>query len=244
MVFCSFWWYFDSKFCWCTERTSCTSGSGTSIFYAEQTSGVCVSATRTAVTLSLNTLTIPTATSSTECSNPIIPTCFVTATNGVTVPKFNWYSAASGGTLLQTGTSNTYTSSISATTTFYVSEANGGCESPRVAVTSTLPSLAVVLSPSTGLICSVGGSVSLSITPTMGGSTITWTGGAGLSTYSGASTVASPSVSTSYTVTEVLGACSLSAIANVGIIVGVNPSPTAIPSTLLTCAGPIQLDAG
>ena len=226
------------------RATSCTSGSGTSIFYAEQTSGVCVSATRTAVTLSLNTLTIPTATSSTECSNPIIPTCFVTATSGVTVPKFKWYSAASGGTLLQTGTSNTYLSAISATTTFYVSEINGGCESPRVAVTSTLPSLAVALSPSTGLICSAGGSVSLSVTPTMGGSTITWTGGAGLSTYSGASTVASPSVSTLYTVTEVLGACSLSAIANVGIIVGVNPAPTAIPSTLLTCAGPIQLDAG
>jgi hypothetical protein len=224
--------------------SSCTSGTNT--YYAEQTSGICASATRTPVTLTINPLTSPTATSTTECSNPVIPTCSVTATNGFATPKFNWYDAASGGTLLQTGTSNTYTSSISATTTFYVCELSGSCESPRVAVTSTLPALLTVgRAPSSGMICASGDSVILSVTPSMVGSTLTWTGGSGLSTYTGATTVAKPSVNTVYTVTETLGACILSGTATVSIIVGSSvPVPTAFPNTALTCEGPINLDAG
>jgi hypothetical protein len=59
----------------------------------------------------------------------------------------------------------------------------------------------------------------------------------------GLSTVATPSVTTSYTVTETRGACSVVGRVNVGIVAGVTPTPTATPSSVLTCQGPIQLNS-
>ena len=67
-----------------------------------------------------NTLpTAPTASNSTQCGYGV-PTATVTSTSGQPTPVFKWYAASSGGTALQTGTSNTYTNAIIATTTFYV----------------------------------------------------------------------------------------------------------------------------
>ena len=199
--------------------------------------------TNAPVSFSVNsTPTRPTSISTTECSSPAIPTCSVASTSGLSAPIFNWYSSDTGSTLLQTGTSNTYLSSISTTTTFYVSEISGVCESPRRAVTATLPTLPVVSIPSTGLICFSGGSVTLSVTPTMSGSTISWSGPS-LSTHSGATTIASPSATTAYTVTETRGGCSVTGRANVGIVTGVTPTPSATPASLLTCQGPIQLNS-
>ena len=58
-----------------------------------------------------------------------------TSANGSTV--FNWYDAATGGTLLFTG--NPYVTTVSATTTFYVeSETGSGCVSARTPVIVTV----------------------------------------------------------------------------------------------------------
>lgn len=57
--------------------------------------------------------------------------------SGCTGGTLNWYNAATGGTLVNTGTS--YTVSISATTTFYVSCTTAdGCLSARTPVTGTI----------------------------------------------------------------------------------------------------------
>ncbi|HEX6914231.1 MAG TPA: hypothetical protein VF145_03265, partial [Chitinophagaceae bacterium] len=74
---------------------------------------------------------------SSQCGNGV-PSVSVTSNTGQPTPTFNWYAASSGGAALQSGTSNTYTSSISSSTTFYVSEQVGSCESPRVAVTANV----------------------------------------------------------------------------------------------------------
>jgi len=74
----------------------------------------------------------PTATNSTQCGVGV-PTASVSGGTGV----YKWYSAATGGTLLQKGGS-TYTSAISTTTTFYVADSSGLCESNRVAVLATV----------------------------------------------------------------------------------------------------------
>ncbi|HML59003.1 MAG TPA: hypothetical protein PKA85_11585, partial [Ferruginibacter sp.] len=74
----------------------------------------------------------PTATPSTQCGIGV-PTASVTDNGGTLL----WYDAASGGNLLQTG-GNTYTTAIDVTTTFYVSETDGTCESERAAVTVTV----------------------------------------------------------------------------------------------------------
>ena len=81
--------------------------------------------------------TDPTANNSTQCG-PLVPTASVTSTTGLPTPTFKWYAAASGGTALQSSTSASYLASISATTTFYVSEFDGTCESGRTAVTVTV----------------------------------------------------------------------------------------------------------
>lgn len=50
---------------------------------------------------------------------------------------YNWYTAATGGTLLQSSTSGSYTTTINSTTTFYVSYTKGGTSS-RTACTATV----------------------------------------------------------------------------------------------------------
>lgn len=83
-------------------------------------------------------LSEPTATNSTQCGAGT-PTCSVASTTSVTTPVFKWYTAATGGTALTGQTGSTLSSySISATTTFYVSEIVSGIESPRTPVTATV----------------------------------------------------------------------------------------------------------
>jgi len=70
----------------------------------------------------------------------------LSASGAVSGQKYVWYSAASGGTTLKTGTDytdNTYTTPvIGATTSYWVTIINaGGCESPRTQVTATYPGL-------------------------------------------------------------------------------------------------------
>ncbi len=83
------------------------------------------------VTVTVNPVPVtPTGTNSEQCGFGV-PTASVSGAGGT----YNWYSAAAGGTLLQSSPSNTYTTAIGATTTFYVAENNGNCESGRVAIT-------------------------------------------------------------------------------------------------------------
>jgi hypothetical protein len=95
--------------------------------------------------------TAPTATSGTQCGSGI-PIIAVADPNLFTSPNFNWYTDASGGTLLQTNTSTTYLTSISTTTTFYVSVINPttGCESARTPLTITVNTPPSALSLSQG----------------------------------------------------------------------------------------------
>jgi hypothetical protein len=80
----------------------------------------------------------PTASAaSTQCGFAV-PTVSVTSNSTEPTPFFYWYDAPTGGNLLQTGTSTTFTGVISTTTTFYVSEFVAVCESPRVAAVANV----------------------------------------------------------------------------------------------------------
>ncbi len=93
--------------------------------------------------ITINTTTLPNAPTggnSTQCGNQI-PTANVVS--GGQNGQFRWYSAASGGTLLQgPSAATTYGISVGTTTTFYVSESanvdGSGCESLRSPVTVTV----------------------------------------------------------------------------------------------------------
>jgi Secretion system C-terminal sorting domain/GEVED domain/Ig-like domain CHU_C associated/Fibronectin type III domain len=102
--------------------------SGTT-YYASQDLTTCVNGNRLAVTATVNAIpATPTgAASQTFCNtdNDDLSDLVVTGTNLV------WYDAATGGNVLPTTT-------LVTATTYYVASTNGTCESPRLAITTTL----------------------------------------------------------------------------------------------------------
>jgi hypothetical protein len=148
-----------------------------------------------------------------------------------------WYDAATGGNVLGTGSS--YTSAVrctaGSTLTVYAEDNNGTCSSATRGSASVTVRSMVVDNPSNGLICTAGGSVTLS-TQLTGGSSITWSPNTNLSTTSGASTIASPTVTTVYTMNATVTGCgAVSETATVGVIEGVAFTPTSNPTAV--CAG-------
>lgn len=161
----------------------------------------------TARTVSVSLLPLPsapTATNATQCGEQL-STASVTSTTGLTTPIFVWYAAPTGGVALQTGTSTTYTTAITATTTLYVTEYNGSCESVRVPVVMTVtapPTIAITSTvPS---FCGTGGAATLTATSADTGMTYSWaslTPSATLSAAIGASVSATLSETSNFMVT-------------------------------------------
>ena len=155
-----------------------------------------------------------------------------------------WYTAATGGTAIGTGTPfTTPIQCASGDATYYVEDNNGTCASNgRGAVSFTVRPM-LVSNPTNALICQTGGSVTLSAQLT-GASGITWSPNTNLSTTSGASTVASPSTTTVYTMTATVAGC-VSAVTqtkNVGVIDPLAFTPTSSPPVV--CAGnPVALNS-
>ncbi|HLP10966.1 MAG TPA: hypothetical protein VK177_03480, partial [Flavobacteriales bacterium] len=129
-----------------------------------------------------------------------------------------WYTVPTGG--VGSATAPTPSTATVGTTTYYVSQTVGGCESPRTAITVTVNAPAVAGTNGTVTLCSTGASVnlfsSLGGSPAAGG---TWTGpsalaGGSLGTYNPATcapgvytytvngTSPCPNVSATVTVTE------------------------------------------
>jgi len=178
----------------------------------------------------------PVGTSSTQCGTAI-PTASV-STGGAN-GTFNWYAAETGGSVLFSGTN--ITTPVSATTTYYVAESNGQCESPRTAVTVTVtPPPAIDLTGSTsGAIC-LGANVNLAAASTASYN-YTWssTTGSGLeAAATGATQTVTPTAAGSYvfTVNGTDGTCATSAT----VTITVNPNPiitTVAASPATICDG-------
>ncbi|MDZ7634077.1 MAG: hypothetical protein U5L72_06410 [Bacteroidales bacterium] len=114
--------------------------STTTTYYVDATNSGCTTATRTAVTATINT--IPTISGTTPGSRCGTGTVVLGATASAGI--INWYAAPTGGSSLGTGGSFT-TPSLSTTTTYYVDATNNGCTTAtRTAVTATVNSLPVV----------------------------------------------------------------------------------------------------
>ncbi len=206
---------------------------------ASETNGCAISAAPVTITV-LSVPAAPTGTNSVQCG-VAVPGASVSGTG-----TMMWYDAATGGTLLQTG-GNTYTSSISSTTTFYVAASNGTCEGPRTAVTAlvTTPD-AVVASRNTNNICP-NASVQLTATNTGTNNTYTysWTAspvaGSGIPTsLPGSPVTVTPTAAGTYTYTvtgsETSSGCATTADITVTVIAPpVINTPTASLDTI--CAG-------
>jgi PKD repeat protein len=204
--------------------------SSTTSYYVEAANGTCISASRTAITATINAIPVITSTTpASRCGDGSV-TLQATASIGT----INWYNAPTGGTLVATG--GTFTTPVLGTTTiYYVEVVNGGCNSARTAVNATVFAVATITSTTPASRCDTG-SLTLNATSNVG--TLSWydapSGGTLLG--SGTSfTTPSISVSTTYYVEAINGSCTSSRIAVTASI-----NPTAAPTGFANqtfCAG-------
>lgn len=204
--------------------------SSTTSYYVEAANGTCISASRTAITATINEIPVITSTTpASRCGNGSV-TLQATASIGT----INWYNAPTGGALVATGGSFT-TPVLGITTIYYVEVVNGGCNSARTAVNATVFAAATITSTTPASRCDTG-SLTLNATANIG--TLSWydlpSGGTLLGT--GTSfTTPSISVSTTYYVEATNGSCTSTRVA-----VSASISPTAAPTGFTNqtfCAG-------
>jgi hypothetical protein len=211
-----------------------------SVTATNATTGCSNTASTSIVTINPVTLA-PTASNSSQCGS-FTPTCSVSGT-GTSGNTFRWYTVATEGTAIAGQTAATLSSYlVSTTSSFYVSESNGTCESPRAQVevtVSTPPTITVAatLNP----VCS-GSATSLSASSANTGYTYAWSNSLG----SGANVSASPTANTTYTVTATdnSGGTNNGCATTGSILVTTNPIPSALtlsPSTTTgVCGGSVQ----
>ncbi|RYZ54512.1 MAG: hypothetical protein EOP49_05035 [Sphingobacteriales bacterium] len=106
----------------------------------------------------------PTASNGSHCGD-LLPFASVSSNSGAPAPIYNWYDAATGGNLVQTGTDASYMQLVSITTTWWVSETSPeGCEGPRVAVTEDVIEADPVTASADEIVICLGESVNLDVT--------------------------------------------------------------------------------
>ncbi|MGV3630649.1 MAG: immunoglobulin domain-containing protein, partial [Bacteroidota bacterium] len=176
-------------------------------------------------------ITAPTFTSKTDgarCGNGTV-NLSAAASSGT----IKWYTAASGGTPVASGTSFT-TPGISATTKYYIEIEDGLCTSPRDSVTATINAIPVVTSTTPASNCGTG-SVTLAATASAG--TLDWyaasSGGSSLGT---GTTYNTPSISspTTYYVETSNGTCTSPRSA---VVATISTAPTITGTTPAAICG-------
>lgn len=196
------------------------------------------SATTDPMTISVDSPTVGTVTDVTRCgTGPASLSAVLVAGDSL-----NWYTAATGGTAIGTGTPFV-TPIISATTIYYVEAKTVTCTSARVAVTATVTTPpALTLSSATATICE--GQSTPTITVTAGSSvydTFDWLPADSVSGDIFSGYTFSPSATTTYTVTSSQFSGLL--CNNVATFtVTVNPRPTVVsiaPSPASVCVNTV-----
>ncbi len=208
-----------------SSYTPTTTAVGTTYYYAKiKTASGCskLSAVSGAIVVSTQPVTlIPTATQ-TFCSalsaSPTIADLNF-GTKAAVTNTISWYAAATGGTALLG--SNTLTS-----TTYYVTQSDGACESVRAAVVvNVISSPAAPTASSAQSFCSVNNNTVASLTATAAGSnTLKWYSSSSLSSSVLSSTV-SLTTATTYYVTQTTSTGCESGSASVTVTI--NPTPSA-----------------
>jgi len=214
-----------------------TNVTGNVSYYTEAVNGTgCISGSRTQVDIQVNPL--PAAPQVTDqsgssapsvCSGNIAQLKASSTTPGV---AFNWYSAATGGTLLFTGSAFS-TPVLTANATYYVEAANAstGCISaartPVTVIVNPQPSAPVVANGNSVSVCS-GSAVTLNISNAQPGYTYNWyTASSGsIALFSGQSFTANPGANISY-YAEAVNSTGCISGSRTQVNIQVNPLPAA-----------------
>lgn len=208
------------------------------VYYVQTTISGSTSS-RTSVQVTTNTVpALPTAAS--------VPTCYNTSTTlkatGST-GSYQWYDAATGGTLL--ASTDTYTTPVlTANASYYVQALNNSCASARVEVDVTITSGPAITSAAADAVCS-GTPLNYTITSDTPGATYSWARPqvTGISNAAVAShqsnqitetlvNITNSPIDVTYNITAGTTGCS----SNFQYVVTVNPTPTlASSSTVSAC---------
>ncbi|RFS15097.1 M36 family metallopeptidase [Emticicia sp. C21] len=194
--------------------------STTTTYYVACIVGPC-SSNRIAVTATINP--IPDVPSVTDVSRCGAGSVNLTAT-GCAGGAINWYNAASGGSLLTTGTSYNIPN-LTTTTTYHVSCTVGTCISARKPVVATVNPNPTAPTPNNGSSCGAG-VITLTATGCTGG-TINWyTANSGGSAIAAGTSYATQNltVTTTYYISCTIGICTSNRVA---ITATINPVPGA-----------------
>ncbi|MET3021366.1 hypothetical protein [Flavobacterium hydatis] len=144
-------------------------------YYVEVTRNGCVNSERFPVLVTVNNPVAPTTVVASPMNLCSGQTTTITVQSPVAGTDYNWYSAASGGTSLFTGTSFT-TPSLTTTTSYYVEAVIGSCLSPtRTQVTvnvSARPAVPTVAL--TNVVIQAGQSVTLEVSNPVAGIDYDW----------------------------------------------------------------------
>ncbi|MCK6649127.1 MAG: PKD domain-containing protein, partial [Bacteroidia bacterium] len=174
---------------------------------------------------------------------PVAPTCpgvsicfgtSATLTATAPGPNYEWYDAATGGTLLAS-TAAYSTPVLTSTTTYYVQSTNAGCIGPRTAVTVTVTPSILVDAGVNDSICS-GSNYTLNVNSPLGaGYSYSWGTAANPGFATTASTVVNPTVTTTYfvSVSDAIGCNGADTLA----ITVSSPMSLTFTETNVTCAG-------
>lgn len=131
-----------------SSATNTTSSAVTEVYTVTATSTVTGCSNTATTSIVVNPIpSTPVATDATQCGVGV-PTASV---SGGTL--YNWYSSPTSTVVLQSGASANYTTSINATTTWYIESSNGSCVSPKVALTQTVTTPPVFTLNSPAAIC-------------------------------------------------------------------------------------------
>ena len=212
-----------------TAPVPSTATSGVTTYYVSQTQNNCES-NRDSVKVLVNTgFSAPTASGVTYCQNAPAQSLSPNGTG------YNWYTVSSGGTAQLSITPTTTTVGI---TTYYVSQGNGSCESPRTAVQVN------VVAPPAGpqfsgpiAYCQNATAQAITATPSVSGNTVSYWGtnasGGTLSTVPIIPSTGSVGTTTYY-FSESNGTCE-SNRTSVDVVVNAIPNPPAVTDTIAYC---------
>ncbi|MBB6501399.1 putative Ig domain-containing protein [Pedobacter cryoconitis] len=214
--------------------------TATTVYYVEVSKNGCANPSRIPVTVTVTTgLTTPVITPpSPVCSGS---TATLSIANPVTGTTYNWYTVATGGTSVFTGTTFT-TPALTTNTTYYAEAANGTCVSSArgtAAITvNALPLLPQITASATTV--SQGQSVSLTGSSTESNVTFNWYTSANAVTpvFTGVTYITPPLTATTtfyLDATSTVTGCASSA--RVQQTITVNPAGTPIP---VGCEGPVS----
>ncbi|WP_216846799.1 gliding motility-associated C-terminal domain-containing protein, partial [Mucilaginibacter sp. L196] len=219
--------------------------TATTTYYADATnSGGCVSASRTAVTITISAPpAAPTAgtTGTTICTGNATT---ISATSADPSATISWFADAAGGTALATGNSFT-TPVLTATTTYYAeADNNNSCPSAsRTPVTVTVsPTPDAAIAGTGGTSICINSATTITATSTDATATITWyaaaTGGTVLATGNSFTTPVLNSNTTYYAqVTNSTGCTSATRTAITITINALPADPTLASANVVVCSG-------